>query len=201
MKKVISIIGQSNAESLMFILEFAKIIELLERDVALVGDAAYQSLLFDYSFDIVEISNIKLYQSIELAAEEVVLHNGYVADATHYIILLKHDMFCVKALSRSFYNCNIDEAIFVLIDELDVAWRLNYVYSSYFARFVQCPIRVAFAIDECAKERLFASQIKQQIALNKMSRVRIKSYQKLLNALFVEEGDKIKVLKKLIKRS
>ncbi len=201
MKKVISIIGQSNTESLMFILEFAKVIELLDRDVALVGDAAYQSLLFDYSFDLVEISNVKLYQSLEMVREEVVLHNGYIADATHYIVLLKHDMFCIKSLSRDFYNWDIDEAIFVLIDELDVACRLNYVYSSFFARFVKCPIRVAFAIDEYAKERLFTAQIKQQITLAKMSQQRIKSYQKLLQAVFDEDADKIKSLKKLIKRS
>ncbi len=200
MSKVISIVGQSNSESLMFILELAKIIEVLGHDVAVVGDGAYQSLLFDYDFDLVEISNVNLKSSLSAARESVVIHNGYVADAAHYIVLVKHDLLCVKSLSRQLMKNEIAQAIFVLIDELDVAWRLNYVYTSYFSRFVECPIRVSFPIDECAKERMFRAQVKGEIALAKMSTARLRAFQQLLKSLLVEDVDDVKKLKKLIKR-
>ncbi len=201
MAKIISIINQAHPTNLMFILDLAHLIKLTGKSVAIVRVEAFQKILFNYQFDLVDFDDIALYDSIdELNDEAVVLYNGYHQTADYFMLLSCHDLFSIKALSRRLGEISLETATFVLLDALDVKQQIDYVYTAYLERFVDCPKRLTISFDERAAERYLRCQLAQKIDLKGISRQRLTAYWKLLIDI-LDDAISQRELKQLIKRS
>ncbi len=201
MAKIVSIISLFGADSLMFTLDFAKVIELLDLEACIVQDAPYQALLFNYQFNLLEMSGVSFYDTLDqVQAEQIVLYNGYHQAADHYIVVVNHDMFAIKSLSAYLETLNIDTAQFVLLNALDVKQDTDYVYNMYFERFVDCANKLFIAFDEREQERLFNCQLEQAMTLKNIGRQRLEAYHGLLADIIDGEVKTVRQLKQLIKR-
>ncbi len=201
MAKIISIISQASADSLMFTLDLSQVIKLLDTSVCVVQDKPYQELLFDYQFNILEMSGVSFYDALDqVQDEQMILYNGYYQMADHYIVAVNHNMFAIKSLSTFVERLNIAEAQFVLLNALDIKQDIDYVYGMYFERFIDCTNKVALIFDEREQERLFSCQLEQTMTLKNIARQRLNAYRQLLNDVIDGDIKTVRQLKKLIKR-
>ncbi len=201
MAKIVSIIAQANHDSLMFTLDLAQVIKALDFDVCIVQDPPYQQLLFNYQFNILEMSGVSFYDQLnQVNGEQMILYHGFNQSADHYLVVVNHDLFAIKSLSGYLETLDIETAQFVLLNALDVKQDIDYVYSMYLERFVTCNSKVTITHDEREQERYFACQLAQQMTLNGMSRQRLTCYYHILTNILNGEIKTLRQLKKIIKR-
>ncbi len=201
MAKIISMITQASADSLMFTLDLSQVIKLLDSSVCIVQDRPYQVLLFNYQFNILEMSGVSFYDEInQVKDEQIVLYFGFYPAADDYLMVVNHDIFAIKSLSSYVETLNIDTAQFVLLNALDVKQDIDYVYNMYFERFIDCANRVVFTFDEVEKERHYNCQLTQQMSLKTIGRQHLNAYYSLAKTMIDSEIKPIRQLKKTIKR-
>ncbi len=201
MAKIISIINQPSSDSLMCILDLAKLLIYAGNTVCVVEDEAYQTLLFNYQLRLVEIADIGLYASVDdIQDEQIALYNGYYQAADWYILLVKQDIFEIKSLSSHVQQLNLTKATFVMYDALDVKQDIDYVYQVYFERFVDCQNKVSIMLDEREKERHYLSQLGQTIDLKGTSRQRLAAYRQILTDIVDSELNSVRQLHQLVRR-
>ncbi len=201
MAKIISVINQPTADSLMCLLDLAQVLKYGGQAVGIVGDVAYQTLLFNYRLNLLEISGVNLYGTLdELQDEQVILYNGYCESAEHYIVLVEHNLFAIKSLSDYMQALELAEATFVLLNALDVKQDIDYVYRVYFERFVNCPNKLALPFDEVEYERHYRAQLAQEVDLKGISRQRLTLYWQIVKDFVAEDIKTVRQLHQLIKR-
>ncbi len=80
MANIISIINQPSADSLMCILDLAKLLCQIGKSVCIVGDNAYQQLLFNYSLRFVELKAL-IFMTISIKYK--LNRSSYTMDTTN----------------------------------------------------------------------------------------------------------------------
>ncbi len=199
--KMISVITANSASSVNFVLQLAKLNQLVGRATAILPSAIFSDFLYQYPYDLVEISGIRLAKTVrEIDEDEVCLHIGYLENADIYLLLLEHNLYSIRHLLRLMKDKKIENAAIVLLDSISDKLNLDYIAEIHFKDlYLPLSSRFSFELDELDQEQIFFDQLAGEVNLHKFSKERKMVFLELAKNIMGIDGQQQEQLKKSLK--
>ncbi len=199
---IISVIAANHASSMGFILQLAKLNQLLDRESILVDKSLFSDFLYQYPYDLIHISDVILADEVDtIKPKNYYFYLGYKDFADHYLLILEHNLFNIRYLSSQLAGKEIDNLKVILLDSLSVQANIDYICGFYFKDYnVPLGSRFTIALDEIDQEELFLAQIDGKINLKNLSKERRNILLTLAENILGFDQIELKKASKLVKK-